>query len=149
MGVLTNDERTDFIPYIKDKYEVEVGVSHSNLYWDVINTSKYDGATIGPHIAEEISNARMYNPDHMREQVKIVAKIMLTKYFTHKHSNGLYKKFTFEWRQADNGCVCQVYDDLRKSHLKILIRQKNYGFLQKTKTSLSRVAQFLFGHAPR
>ena len=141
MGILSQDHNSDFIPYIKDKYDVDVGVSHGNLYWDALD--KYNGATIGPHIAQEISETRMYNPDHMREQVKIVAKIMLGLYFTRKHSNGLYKKFTFEWKQTDTGYVCQVRDDLRNSHMKILLKQKNHGFLQKTKASLSKMAQFL------
>lgn len=141
MGILSQDHNSDFIPYIKDKYVVEVGVSHGDLYWDALG--KYDGSTIGPHIAQEISETRMYNQDHMREQVKIVAKIMLGQYFTRKHSNGLYKKFTFEWKQVSNGWVCQVRDDLRNSHMKILLKQKNYGFFQKTKTSLSKLAQLL------
>lgn len=141
MGLLSQDHNSDFIPYIKDKYNVTVGVSHGDLYWDGLG--KYDGGTIGEHIAQEISGARMYNPDHMREQVKIVAKIMLGQYFTRKHSNGLYKKFTFEWKQTESGYVCQVRDDLRNSHLKIILKQKQYGILQKTKTTLSRMAQFL------
>ena len=147
MGILSQDHNSDFIPYIKDKYNVGVGVSHSDLYWDALG--KYDGTTIGPHIAQEIADARMYNPDHMREQVKIVAKIMLGLYFTRKHSNGLYKKFTFEWKQTDTGWVCQVRDDLRNSHMKIILAQKNYGFLQKTKTTLSGMAQFLRRKASR
>lgn len=141
MGILSQDHNTDFIPYIKDKYDVEVGISHGDLYWDALD--KYDGATIGPHIAQEISDARMYNEEHMCEQVKIVAKIMLAQYFTRKHSNGLYKKFTFEWKRVDTGFICQVRDDLRNSHMKIILKHKHYGFLQKTKASLSRMAQFL------
>ena len=141
MGILSQDHNSDFIPYIKDKYIVEVGVSHGDLFWDGLGD--YDGATIGPHIANEIMEARMYNSDHMMEQVKIVAKIMLGQYFTRKHSNGLYKKFTFEWKKTESGYVCQVRDDIRNSHMKIIIKQKNYGFLQKTKTSLSGMAQFL------
>lgn len=141
MGILSQDHNTDFIPYIKDEYNVEVGVSHGDLYWEALN--KYDGATIGPHIAQEISDARMYDDDHMREQVKIVAKIMLAQYFTRKHANGLYKKFTFEWKKTESGFVCQVRDDLRNSHMKIILKHKQYGFLQKTKASLSKMAQFL------
>lgn len=135
MGILTHNENTDFIPYIKDSYNVEVGVSHGDLYWDALG--KYDGATIGPHIAQEIGDARMYDNDHMREQVKIVAKIMLGLYFTRKHSNGLYKKFTFEWKSIDYGYICQVRDDLRNSHMKIILKQKNYGFIQKATHKVS------------
>ena len=141
MGILSQDHNSDFIPYIKDKYTVDVGVSHGDLYWDALG--KYDGATIGPHIADEILNCRLIDWDSMREQVKIVCKIMLGLYFTRKHSNGLYKKFTFEWKQAETGWICQVRDDLRNSHMKIILTHKNYGILQKTKTTLSGMAQFL------
>lgn len=147
MGILTHNTDTDFIPYIKDSYNVEVGVSHDDLYWSALG--KYDGSTIGPHIAQEIGEARMYNIDHMREQVKIVAKIMLGLYFTRKHSNGLYKKFTFEWKAVGYDYICQVRDDLRNSHMKIILKHKQYGFIQKAKNEISGVVKRFCRKTPR
>lgn len=142
MGILSPDhQESDFIPYIKNEYVVDVSIPHGNLYLGTLD--EYDDATIGPHIAEEIGNMWMRNDEHMKEQVEIVANTMLGKYFARKHSNGLCKKFSFKWTKMIHGFICQVYDDLRNLHMKIVITQKRYGFLQKTRIVLSSMTQFI------
>lgn len=147
MGLLNQKVEDEYIPAIGQEFSVAVGVSHSDLHWPEIERHGFDGSTIGHHIENRIMEIRSYNDDQMKEQIEIVVRIMLGQYFTRKHSNGLYKKFTFEWSKDGNTTICQVRDDLRNSHLKIILKPKQYGFLQNISASLSKMAQFLRGTA--
>lgn len=125
MSILSQDfNESDFIPYIKDEYEVDVSIPRPALCWAALNG--YNSATIGPHIAKEIGNMWIYNDEHMKEQVRTVVNIMLDRYFDHKYSNGLNKKFNFYWSKTTHGFVCKVYDDLRDLYMKITFTDRKY-----------------------
>lgn len=144
MGVLNHNTDTDFIPYIKDEYNVSVHINNQYLYPEALKGSQYDRNTLPKHLEDEISRIRCYNDDHMMEQIKIVSRIILAQYFTHKHSNGLYKKFTFEHTKTEyTGRICYLRDDLRNTHLTITLKPKRYGFIQKTTKTFSRMVKFI------
>lgn len=125
MGILSINEKTDTLVYIKDLYEVSVGVSRGRLNWDAVS----DGGTIDTIMARYIGSQLVAGTE--QEVIERALYKCGTKYFKQKYDNGLTKIFSVRWEGSGQYTVARLVDNQLNSHIKLILKKKNYGILQR------------------
>lgn len=124
MGILSIDETTDILVYIKDLYEVSVYIAYDRLNMDV------DVCNIHQIITRYIRSCLV-----IRDERKVIESALLKccfRYFKQKYDNGLSKTFSVRWEERGQYIDARLVDNqLLNSHIKIILKKKNYGILQR------------------
>lgn len=134
MGILSITPESDVMTYIRDLYAIEVGVSHSNLHWPSLSAANVHGGNVGSYICDFIGRQPLIGTER-----EVIDKALLTatvELFTRKYDNGLHKSFSVTWTEVTNGWVVRSIDDQRRTHIKLILKHRRYGFIQRTKTAI-------------
>lgn len=132
MGVLSITPESDVMTYIRDLYNIEVGVSRSHIHWPSLNAANVHGGNVGDYICDFIGHQPLIGTE--REVIDKALLFATAELFKRKYENGLYKSFSVTWMVATNGWVVRSIDDQRNTHIKLILKHKRYGFIQKKKT---------------
>lgn len=134
MGVLSITPESDVMTYIRDLYNIDVSVSRGNIYWPAVQKLGLDKPE--QYIREGINSQPLIGTER---EVIDAELIRLTKeLFKPKYDNGLHKVFSTAWRTITNGWCVRSIDDQRKTHIQLVLKHKRYGFIQKTKDTLTK-----------
>ena len=131
MGVLSITPESDVMTYIRDLYNIDVGVSRSHLHWPSLNTANVHGGNVSDYICDFIGSQPLTDTEQ-----NVINKALLfvtSELFKRKYENGLYKSFSVTWTEATNGWVVRSIDDQRNTHIKLILKHKRYGVIQKNK----------------
>ena len=134
MGVLSINEESDTLAYIRDVYDIMIGVSHLRLYGQALTEVGVDGSTISDLIAE-----CLYKQPIIHSEQEVVDKVLLwsaVQFFKRKYENGLEKKFTTKWQQTDRGWIVLVTDDNTNTHIRCIMTRKGSGLLHRVKDGM-------------
>ena len=134
MGVLSITPESDVMTYIRDLYNIDVSVSRGNIYWPAVRKLGLD--ELEPYIEKCIGSRPLIGTER---EVIDAELIRLTKeLFKPKYDNGLHKVFSTAWISITNGWCVRSIDDQRKTHIQLILKHKRYGFIQKTKDTLTK-----------
>lgn len=134
MGILSITPESDVMTYIRDLYNIDVSVSRGNIYWPAV--LELGLTEPEPHIKESIGSRPLTGTE---QEVIDAELIRLTKeLFKIKYDNGLHKVFSTAWFPITNGWYVRSIDDQRKTHIQLMLKHKRYGFVQKTKDTLTK-----------
>ena len=138
MGVLSITPESDVMTYIRDLYNIDVGVSRGRIHWPSLDTANVHGGNVGDYINNFIGRQPLIGTE--REVINKALLAATVELFKRKYDNGLYKSFSVTWAEATNGWVVRSIDDQHNTHIKLILKHKRYGFIQRTKTA---ILQFL------
>lgn len=125
MGVLSITPESDVMAYIRDLYNISVGVSRSHLHWPSVPQTH--GGNVSDYICDFIGSQPLTDTEQ-----NVINKALLfatNELFKRKYENGLYKSFSVTWTEATNGWVVRSIDDQRNTHIKLILKHKRYGLL--------------------
>lgn len=135
MGVLSITPESDVMTYIRDLYNIDVGVRRDNLHWPSLSAANVHGGNVSDYICSFIGRHPLIGPEQ-----EVINKALLTatvELFKRKYDNGLHKSFSVTWAKSTNGWVVRSIDDQRNTHIKLILKHKRYGFIQKTKEAIA------------
>lgn len=135
MGVLSITPESDVMTYIRDLYNIDVGVSRSHIHWPSLSAANVHGGNVSDYICDFIGRQPLTGTE--REVIDKALLFATVELFKRKYENGLYKSFSVTWAEATNGWVVRSIDDLRNTHIKLILKHKRYGFIQKTKEAIT------------
>lgn len=131
MGVLSITPESDVMTYIRDLYSIDVGVSRSHIHWPSLNAANVHSGNVSDYICDFIGRQPLTGAE--QEVINKALLFATVELFKRKYENGLYKSFSVTWAEVTNGWVVRSIDDQRNTHIKLILKHKRYGFIQKTK----------------
>ena len=137
MGVLSITPESDVMTYIRDLYNIEVGVSPSRLHCPSLDAAMACIKNVGDYIYDFIGRQPLVGTE--RDVINKALLFATTELFKRKYENGLYKSFSVTWVKTTNGWIVSSIDDQRNDHIKLILKHKRYGFIQNTGKMISNL----------